>query len=153
MLFRTIKAFALPTVFLAAAPALAGETALEFDFVTTTIDSLSHEIGEGDAGVIKAGKALGYATFGDGRTAVKKYVYVMGEGAPTVGISNYIFENGDAVTASFIVESGESGPVGKYTVIGGSGAYEGATGDGEFSLTGVWAGSFAWKGSFQLMTP
>lgn len=153
MFFNTIRAFALPAALLTSAPALAGDVTLEFDFATTTIDTLSHQISEGEDGVIKAGKALGYATFGDGRTAVKKYVYVMGGGAPTVGISSYIFENGDAITASFVLGAGDNGPVGKYTVISGEGAYEGATGDGEFSLTGAWAGSLAWKGSFHLTTP
>ncbi len=150
-----LRTFATAASVFAALPALAENIGLEFEFVTNTSDSISQQIGEGDSGTITAAKAFGVAQFSDGRRSIKKFVYVSGGGAPISGISNYTFENGDGITASFTIDGQYNGT---YIVLGGTGAYENATGSGEFKpapVEGWGAGgdTLAWTGSFQLITP
>ncbi len=139
------------TAALAAAPLAAGEMSLEFDFVTITTESLKHQIGSAEEGALEANRAVGVATFSDGMKAIKKFVYTSGPGAPIAGISNYTFENGDSITAAFTVDAQFQGT---YTVVGGTGAYEGATGTGSFApRQTTWEDAIAWTGSFSLTTP
>ncbi|WP_172331507.1 hypothetical protein [Mangrovicoccus sp. HB161399] len=149
-----LRIFATVPFVLVALPALGADISLEFSFVTHTSDRMSQQIGAGDAEKITAAKAFGVAEFADGRRAIKKFVYVSGGGAPIAGISNYTFENGDGITATFSVDETYTGT---YTVVGGTGEYEGAAGSGQFkpaAVEGWGAGgdTLAWTGSFHLTT-
>ena len=78
--------------------------------------------------------------FGDGSVADKQFVLVnriIGDGSTgsSMGYSVYTMDNGDSLSVEFTGKWGSEGYKGAYTILGGTGSYEGATGDG--SITGT----------------
>ena len=84
---------------------------------------------------VGAAKYAGVAIFDDGRLADKEYVLNMdnrGAEGSYSGYSTYTFENGDSLSLSFTGGWGSGRSGGDYTVLSGTGDYEGATGSGRF---------------------
>lgn len=80
----------------------------------------------------------GYCVFADGGMADKQFVVinrVPGDGSTgsVLGYSVYTMENGDSVSVEFTGGWGKEGFKGLYTVIGGTGAFKDAKGDGIFT--------------------
>jgi hypothetical protein len=71
-----------------------------------------------------------------------------------MGYSVYTMDNGDSVFAKFAIDFGSNGASGVYTILGGTGNFEGATGDG--SITGTqspWATTPVVKIVLNVKTP
>ena len=80
----------------------------------------------------------GYCVFADGGMADKQFVVidrVPGDGSTgsVLGFSVYTMEGGDSVSVEFTGGWGKEGFKGLYTVIGGTGTFENAKGDGSFT--------------------
>lgn len=77
----------------------------------------------------------GVCIFADGSVADKQFVMVNriteeGNRGNTQGFSTYTMENGDSVSAQFTGGWGDGPFMGTYQIIGGTGAYANAKGDG-----------------------
>ena len=135
-------------------PAVAEEVALSFRLLTHNVTRTSQQIGSGSQyGEIWVGTAV----FDDGRMAGKEFVTIGRDSASAgefMGYSTYFFENGDSVETSFTATWGADGVKGDYTVLGGTGAYEGATGTGHFeSADGQVGTGGLFTGGFTLDVP
>ena len=113
-----------------------------------------------DAGLmLKSGRRTGVCVFDDGQVADKQWVFVtraIGDGstASEMGYSVYTMDTGESVFAKFAIDFGSNGASGVYTILGGTGNFEGATGDG--SITGTqspWATTPVVKIVLNVKTP
>jgi hypothetical protein len=145
-------------LFAVPAGAVAGEQHLEFKFVTLPIDVKSVEAPNIAGQRLSAGKFFGVAYFSDGRIAVKDFIsasdLLKGSGSIR-GYSTYTFEDGSSITASFIAELKQTGLRGTYTILSGTGAYDKATGTGNFDSvpTKFKDGATLFNGKFDVKTP
>ena len=135
------------------APAAAEEQTLRFKLVTQQVGAPSAlpEIG---GHKVSVGENMGVATFEDGRIAHKRFVDVSDDTAQAgtfKGYSTYTFQAGDSLTLSYTGGWDDKGAKGVYQVISGTGAYEGATGTGEFrAVEEPWDEANLFEGSFTL---
>ncbi len=116
------------------------------------------EAPDGDGHRLGSGSQYGTATFEDGRIAAKYFVFSFEEtkaGSQYIGYSTYTFEDGSSITARFDDTTGADGVTnGKYTVLGGSGEYDGAKGSGWYqSVKNAWPKSWLFNGGFDLTLP
>jgi hypothetical protein len=122
-------------LFAVPAGAVAGEQHLEFKLITHPIDVKSVEAPNIADQRLSAGKFFGVAYFSDGRIAVRDFIsasdLLKGSGSIR-GYSTYTFEDGSSITASFVGEIKQTGLHGTYTILSGTGAYDKATGTGNF---------------------
>lgn len=142
---------------LLAAPVIAEEQTLEFTFTTHTIEEVAMPA-PGDMGhSLSVARAAGTAVFSDGRLADKQFTYSGDDGSESGafnGYSIYTFQNGDQIRASFTGGWSSEGVGGDYTVLAGTGAYEGVTGTGRFDAAdNPWEDTSLWSGSFKLTLP
>jgi hypothetical protein len=137
------------------APALAEEQVLPFTLVVSFVDELAlAAVPEGRMAL--AARAIGVATFEDGRTAFKEFVVLQGGGetGEITGYSTYTFENGDALHLKFTGGWSADGVAGDYELLSGTGTFEGATGTGHFEgVEENWERADLLKGSFTLQMP
>ena len=117
--------------------AMAADQTLKFKLVTFYIgekDGESHMVG---------------ATFSpDGTIGTKDFFDKSGENGASTGHSTYYFPDGSLVANYSLTSTGTSTGghmVGKYQIISGTGAYQGATGGG--SIDGDWGDKSALKGA------
>lgn len=145
---------------LMSAPGLcpAGEQELAFQLVTRPIDVKTEKIAEIDGQAVSTGRYAGTAVFADGRIANKEFTFSFDfrKGAgPFYGYSTYMFVDGSSLVMRFegILESGKS-MRGQYTVLSGSGIYQGATGSGYFEkVDEPWEKANLYKGVLKISTP
>ena len=117
--------------------AVAGDQTLKFKLVTVYI-------GEKDGESHMAGVTVSP----DGTIGTKDFYDKPGENGASTGHSTYYFPDGSLVADYTAVSTGtQSGGhvVGKYQIISGSGAYQGATGGG--SIDGDWGDKSPLKGA------
>ena len=119
---------------LTAGTVVAAEETLTFRLIVRTIDRTAF-----DAPVegrnISVSQSAGVAIFEDGRLADKQFVGLVdsaGAEGTYSGYSIYTFLNGDTLTLKYTGGWGADGEVGHYEVLSGTGAYEGASGEGRF---------------------
>lgn len=111
-----------------------------------------------DGVALRAFRNVGVCVLPDGRLAEKNFVGSMstrkgGAEGDYSGFSVYTLENGDAVSVRFEGAWGAKGNHGRYTVLGGTGAFSGATGDGTIEgLKSPWAGATVMKISIRVNT-
>lgn len=89
---------------------------------------------------LDAKRQSGFCIFSDGKVAEKQWVdlgMAVGDGSSgsSMGYSVYTMDNGDSINTKFEGGWGASGFNGLYTILGGTGKYEGAKGDG--TITGT----------------
>lgn len=145
---------------LACAPevCLAGEQDLTFQLVTHAIDVKTEKIAEIDGQVVSTGRYAGAAVFADGRIASKDFTFSFDfkKGAgPFYGYSTYTFVDGSSLVMRFegTLEPGKP-MLGRYTVISGTGVYQGATGTGQFEkVDDPWERANLYKGKLRISTP
>ncbi len=125
--------------------ASANEETLECKlYIAESMDQTSTYMVDSANSTLKSIRRAGVCVFADGRVADKQFIIGMniqdgGSSADAVGISVYTFESGDSLTLSF-TGGWDKGPfAGKYTVMSGTGAYRGATGNGTIDgVDGPW---------------
>lgn len=142
---------------LLAAPVMAEEQTLEFMFTTRTIEEVAMPAPGNMGHTLSVARSAGTAVFSDGRLADKQYTFYGDNGSDSGtfdGYSIYTFENGDQIHASFTGGWSSKGVGGDYTVVAGTGAYEGVTGTGRFDAAdNPWEDTSLWRGSFSLTLP
>ncbi len=89
---------------------------------------------------LSSSRSSGYCIFADGSVADKQFVVinrVVGDGATgsVLGFSVYTMQSGDSLSVEFTGDWGKDGFIGHYTVLGGTGSFENAAGDGSFTGT------------------
>lgn len=99
----------------------------------------SVEIKDADL-MLESNRVSALRVFEDGRVADKQYVVIsrgVGDGSTgtNMGYSVYTMENGASLSAQFTGEWGSDGFNGVYMIMGGTGNFEGAIGDG--TVTGA----------------
>ena len=121
--------------------AVAGEEKLECKlYIAESMDSSAMEM----VAVESAGESLrslrraAYCVFSDGTIADKQFVMINrimdgGKSGDGIGFSIYTMANGDSISAQFTGAGGEGPFNGIYEILGGTGEYKGATGDGTIS--------------------
>lgn len=154
---RKLSAFALAFLATTVTAADAEDLTLGFRLVVHTIEATVFEAPGLEGHVIGVDNAKGTAVFDDGRLADKTYVSGIdldkGVGSG-FGYSVYSFLDGSSITASFEATINEDGVVGVYTVLGGTGKYDGATGTGSFQTAGTsWENAGLLDGEFNLVLP
>ena len=117
--------------------AIAGQSTLEFKLVTKAIEVQSIDVPNLENQRIGQGRAIGVATFKDGRIAIKNFVFQFDENkngtSSTYGYSTYTFDDGSTITARFSDQTGPNqAEHGEYKILSGTGAYAGATGTGSY---------------------
>lgn len=137
---------------------LAGEQELTFQLVTHAIDVKTEKITEIDGQVVSTGRYAGVAVFADGRIAHKEFTFSFDfrKGAgPFYGYSSYMFLDGSSLVLRFEGTAEPGKPMlGRYTVINGSGIYQGATGTGHFEkVDDPWERANLYKGRLRISTP
>lgn len=150
----------LVAVAVAFAPALgqAGERELTFQMVTRAIDVKTEKVAEIDGQLVSTGRYAGTVVFTDGRIANKEFTFSfdLRKGAgPFYGYSTYMFLDGSTVVARFegTLEAGKS-MRGQYTILSGTGIYQGATGNGYFEkVDDPWEKANLYKGAMKISTP
>ncbi len=105
-----------------------------------------------DGQALSAGHYVGIAYFTDGRIAVKNYIAtadtLKGSGSLR-GYSTYTFNDGSSITASYTGEVKGGVRSGTYTIVSGTGAF-----DGTFSgVPSPFKGAFLYDGKFVVKTP
>ncbi len=157
-----IRKIAICSAFLAgmALPnAQASEQSLKFRLVVHDDAAMKVvEAPDADGHRLGSGSQYGTAMFDDGRIAAKYFVFSFEEtnvGSQYIGYSTYTFEDGSSITARFDDATGADGVTdGKYTVLGGSGQYDGAKGTGWYkSAKTAWPKSYLFNGGFDLTLP
>lgn len=136
----------------------AGDQALNFRLVTHTEDMHVLESPHAEGHVLGSGVCRGTAVFGDGAIASKFCVFIFDEGkegGTASGYSVYTFADGSAITARLEDVTGADGSArGEYTVLSGTGRYEGATGSGWYEKAEEpWEAASLWNGGFDLTLP
>lgn len=137
---------------------LASEQELAFQLVTHAIDVKTEKISEIDGQVVSSGRYAGAAVFADGRIANKEFTFSFDfkKGAgPFYGYSTYMFLDGSSLVMRFegTLEPGKP-MLGRYTVISGTGIYQGATGTGQFEkVDDPWERANLYKGVLRISTP
>lgn len=136
----------------------AGEHELNYRLVTRGIDVKVEKVAEVEGQMVSTGRYGGTAVFEDGRIANKEFVFAFDfrKGAgPFFGYSTYTFTDGSMLVMRFegTLESGK--PMrGEYTVLSGSGIYEGATGSGYFEKDSEpWEKANLFNGKLSISTP
>lgn len=132
----------LTAVFMVSANVAAKEETLECTlYIAESMDSDARSSVElKDAGLmLESVRRSSVCVFGDGRVADKQFVMVTravadGSTGSSLGFSVYTLENGDSISAEFTGSWGSEGFKGVYTILGGTGSYGDATGDG--TITG-----------------
>lgn len=121
-----------------------------------TISSVTLE----DAGLtLSSSRHSGYCVFADGSVADKQFVEIsraVGDGATgsVLGYSVYSMQSGGSLLAEFTGEWNNGGFIGQYSVLGGSGPFENATGDGTVTATqSPWATTGTYDVVFNINTP
>jgi hypothetical protein len=152
------KAFAIFSAGLLATGAVsAEEQILRYKLVVTFTKNAEMQLASIPDRSLAAHEAVGVALFEDGRMAFKRFVVSDAGGEEDgsfLGLSTYTFENGDALTLKFSGGWTPEGQSGTYVVLSGKGAFEGATGTGEFhSLNEAWEDADLLQGSFTLDVP
>ena len=125
--------------------ASAAEQTLECKlYIAESLDHASTYAVESTGSLLNGVRRAGICVFADGSVADKQFVMGMnirdeGSAGDAVGISVYTFESGDSLTLSF-TGGWDKGPfAGEYTVLSGTGAFQGATGTGTISgVDGPW---------------
>lgn len=113
-------------------------------YIAESMDHTSTYQVESASSMLESLRRGGLCVFADGDVADKQFVMGMnirGDGSvgDAVGISVYTFESGDSLTLSFIGGWNKGPFEGNYTVLTGTGVYEGATGVGTISgVDGPW---------------
>ncbi|WP_290651631.1 hypothetical protein [Aquisalimonas sp.] len=141
---------------LATGAAAAEEQELRFTLVITPVEEAPlPAAAEGQA--VQASRSVGVATFEDGRTAFKEFVFLEAgdeESGELTGYSTYTFEDGDALHVKFTGGWSPDGLGGDYEVVSGTGAFADATGTGRFDAIGdSWERAMLLDGSFNLEVP
>ncbi len=145
-------------IFLVAAHTAAAEDqTLGFRLITHPVEITTLMAPELEGRVIGVIDAKGSAVFDDGRVADKTFVYSFdldkGVGSGR-GYSVYSFVDGSSISASFDTTVNADGTLGLYTVLGGTGEYDGASGTGSFeSAANPWEGASLFEGEFNLVLP
>ncbi|MGB0747532.1 MAG: hypothetical protein ACPGO3_02205 [Magnetospiraceae bacterium] len=141
-----------------ALPGQAAEESVDFRLVTRSLDLKVEQIPTVEGQMVGLGHFAGVALFSDGRIANKdfrfSFDYMKGAG-PFFGYSTYTFEDGSALTMRFAGENKAGTPMrGEYTILSGTGKYEGATGSGYFEAQDdPWEGANLFAGALQITTP
>ena len=114
---------------------------------------------QGDNGSIAAFRDSGICVFDDGRVAEKNFVVAnlaasdFSEGSYS-GFSVYTFESGDSILLGFTGGWGADGNRGNYTIVSGTGAYKGVSGDGHFiGLDSPWDGTNWFEVTIRAVVP
>ena len=148
---------ALTAASLSAGAAAAEQQTLRFKLVVSMTSDTELELASLPDRALNANEAVGVAYFEDGRIAFKQFVISSAGGVEDgsmVGLSTYTFQNGDSLTLKFTGGWTPSGLGGDYTVLSGTGAFEGATGTGRFDgLDDAWDDADLLEGSFTLEVP
>ena len=91
---------------------------------------------------------VGVSVSADGTIGTKDFYDKQGENGASTGHSTYYFPNGSLVANYSAVSAGTNSGghiVGKYQIVSGTGAYQGATGGG--SIDGDWGDKSPLKGA------
>jgi hypothetical protein len=153
MLRAIVSTLALTaTGLMLAGPAVAEE--LKFKVVMSEVGGSTLNV-EGYKGhAVAATRYAGAAVFDDGRVAYKTVVSTSesaGETGTYTGYSTYMFQNGDMLVVKFNGGWSPDGNGGDYTVVSGSGAYEGATGTGRFdAVENPWKDAEMFEGTISV---
>lgn len=137
--------------------AAADDETIGFRLITHPIETSTFMAPELEGHVIGIMDAKGSAVFDDGRVADKTFVYSFdldkGVGSGH-GYSVYSFVDGSSISARFDTTVNADGVLGIYTVLGGTGMYDGASGTGSFqSAAHPWEGASLFDGEFKLVLP
>ncbi len=141
---------------LAMVAARAAEKTLEFTLVTKSLDPQTLEAPNIENQTITQYRAFGVAAFKDGRVGTKDFIVSrdMNKGVGTLfGYSTYYFEEG-SVTARFTATVNPQATHGEYKILGGTGAYAGATGSGSIdNIPNPFKNAGLYKIKLQIKTP
>lgn len=159
---KTCLCALLPAALMIAGNVAAKEETLEcMLYIAESMDSdVQSSIAMKDAGLtLDSVRRSSVCVFDDGRVADKQFVMVsrvVGDGATgsTMGYSVYTMENGDSVSAEFTGNWGSNGYKGVYKILGGTGNFKGANGDGTITDTqSPWATTDVLKIVLKVKTP
>lgn len=134
--------------------ARAEEQSLAFRLVTHRIAVNVVEAPVSEGHTIGSGELKGVAVFEDGRIADKAFAMLI-DGDQLIGYSRYSFVDGSSIALRFEAADDEAGVLdGAYTVLSGTGQYEGVTGTGWFKeVEEPWDGASLFDGGFELTLP
>ena len=152
----------ISTILLGAGGVAADDQTLECKLYVA--DSLQSETASSvtleDVGLtLSSSRQSAYCVFADGSVADKQFVVlnrVVGDGATgsVLGYSVYSLQSGGSLSVEFTGGWGNDGFIGYYTVLGGSGAFENAIGDGTFTATqSPWATTGTFDVVLNVTTP
>lgn len=138
--------------------AVAGEQVLDFSLVTRAMDVKTEKLAGIEGLAVSTGRYAGTAVFADGRIANKEFIFSFDfrKGAgPFFGYSTYTFVDGSSLNLRFEGTLAPGKPMrGAYTVLGGSGAYAGASGNGHFEKADdPWEPANLYTGRLRVVTP
>jgi len=155
-------AFTLPIVLAGTTSLFAGEQTINCTlYMATSMDSavaqqVSVESAKAD---LVAVRRASYCLFADGKIADKQFVVINrtedgGSVGSAKGFSIYTMDNGDSLSTEFIGDWNKGPFKGVYTILGGTGAFANAKGDG--TITGSkspWATSGVLEIVLNVKTP
>lgn len=158
----TVIAATFVSVLISAAPAISEEETLECTlYIAESMDAaVMHQVSvDSAAESLVTLRRAGYCVFADGSVADKQFVMVNrvvdgGQRGTNQGYSVYTLDNGDTISVEF--DGGwNKGPYsGVYKILGGTGAYADAKGDGTISGTdSPWKTSSVVKIVLNIETP
>ncbi len=154
---RKFCAAALACLAVMGTTAQAENQSLGFRLTIHIIESKVFEAPGQEGRILGMENAKGTAVFDDGRLADKTYIagYDLDKGIGSGnGYSVYTFVDGSSIIASFEATFNEDGVTGIYTVVGGTGEYEGVKGSGSFQdEQSEWEDAFLLTGKFDLVMP
>lgn len=110
-------------------------------YITQSTDSdTGSTIKTEHAGMLTTVRRGAFCIFPDGQVADKQFTHIThvpGDGSTgkALGMSIYTMDNGDSITTEYKGEWDKSGFKAIYNILGGTGAYKGASGDG--TITGL----------------
>ncbi|MEE9322149.1 MAG: hypothetical protein V3U76_17055 [Granulosicoccus sp.] len=131
----------LPTLLLGAGDATAADEVLKCRlYIAASMDIVATIELKDTEQVLNSMRRGSYCLFEDGSVADKQFVLsnrVLGDGATGAysGFSVYTLENGDSISAQFTGAWDDKGNHGIYAILGGTGSYKDASGDG--TITGA----------------